>query len=49
MTTFNPGQAKEGVLYPCHSIVIQFYVEEGNKLSIACYNRSHRSFLRKSV
>lgn len=26
MTTFNPSQVHLGVLYPCHSIVIQFYV-----------------------
>jgi dihydrofolate reductase/thymidylate synthase len=28
MTTYNPAVAKQGVLYPCHSIVIQFYVTE---------------------
>jgi dihydrofolate reductase/thymidylate synthase len=28
MTSYNPAQAKEGVLYPCHGISIQFYVEE---------------------
>lgn len=39
MTTFNPQQAKEGVLYPCHSIVIQWYVED-NKLSMSMYQRS---------
>lgn len=39
MTTFNPQQAKEGVLYPCHSIVIQWYVED-NKLSMIMYQRS---------
>ena len=26
MTTYNPEQAGQGVLYPCHSIVIQFYI-----------------------
>lgn len=40
MTSFNPAQAREGVLYPCHSIVIQFYVENGNRLSAAVFNRS---------
>ncbi len=40
MTSFNPSQAKEGVLYPCHGIVIQFYVEDDNKLSCAMYQRS---------
>lgn len=39
MTAYNPNQAKEGVLYPCHSIVIQFYVD-GNYLDLHCYNRS---------
>ncbi|ARF09639.1 thymidylate synthase [Indivirus ILV1] len=40
MTSFNPAQAREGVLYPCHSLVIQFYVENNNKLSASVYNRS---------
>lgn len=45
MTSFNPSTASAGVLYPCHSIVIQFYVEENNKLSAVCYNRSQDFFL----
>lgn len=39
MTTFNPLQVDEGVLYPCHSLMIQFFVEEGH-LDMFCYNRS---------
>ena len=39
MTDYNPVQAKQGVLYPCHSIIIQFYVFE-NYLDLFCYNRS---------
>ena len=39
MTTYNPGQAKQGVLYPCHSIVIQFYCED-YKVSMTMYQRS---------
>jgi thymidylate synthase len=26
MTTYNPAQAFEGVLFPCHSLITQFYV-----------------------
>lgn len=44
MTDFNPLQAEQGVLYPCHSIVIQFYVED-NKLSCNMYQRSNDGFL----
>lgn len=44
MTTYNPIQVKEGVLYPCHSIIIQFFVEDGN-LDMFCYNRSSDLFL----
>ena len=44
MTTFNPSQVNEGVLYPCHSIVIQFYVEN-NRLSCTMYQRSCDLFL----
>ena len=44
MTSFNPIQANEGVLYPCHSIILQFYVE--NKvLSCSMYQRSGDLFL----
>lgn len=39
MTTYNPGQAKDGVLYPCHSIILQFYVD-GDFLDAFVYNRS---------
>lgn len=39
MTTFNPAEAKKGVLYPCHGIVTQFYVRDGNKLDIVTYQR----------
>lgn len=39
MTTYNPSQAEEGVLYPCHSIIIQFYVDD-EYLDMFCYNRS---------
>jgi dihydrofolate reductase/thymidylate synthase len=46
MTTYNPAQAKMGVLYPCHSIVIQFYVNENvsngeRKVSMNLYIRSN--------
>lgn len=44
MTSYNPCQAEEGVLYPCHSIVLQFYVS-GHYLDMSCYNRSQDLFL----
>ena len=43
MTDFNPLQVNQGVLYPCHSIVIQFYVTECDKkyyVSMSMYQRS---------
>lgn len=45
MTDFNPAQADLGVLYPCHSIVTQFYVGPGDTLEMSCYNRSQDLFL----
>lgn len=48
LTTFNPANAQESVLYPCHSIVYQFYVSEENnkyKLNGICYNRSQDTML----
>lgn len=48
MTSYNPSQSKLGVLYPCHGISIQFYVEDINdKLHLDClmHQRSADSFL----
>ena len=48
MTNYNPTQSKCGVLFPCHSIVLQFYVTEmENKkmVSMNMYQRSVDSFL----
>jgi thymidylate synthase len=44
MTTFNPAQAEEGVLYPCHGLTVQFYVEKG-RISLQMYQRSADSVL----
>lgn len=43
ITDFNPLQAGDGVLYPCHSIILQFYVQDGY-LDMFCYNRSSDLF-----
>ena len=45
MTSYNPAQADEGVLYPCHGIVIQFYVEDREFLHLSMYQRSADWFL----
>ena len=45
ITTYDPSTADQGVLRPCHSIIIQFYVEKGHRLSMTCYNRSQDIFL----
>ena len=39
MTDYNPEQAHLGVLFPCHSIIIQFYVQN-EYLDMYCFNRS---------
>jgi thymidylate synthase/dihydrofolate reductase len=44
MTTYNPGQVRYGVLYPCHSVTIQFHVQD-EFLDMFCYNRSSDLFL----
>lgn len=44
MTSFNPLQVNESVLYPCHSLIIQFFVED-EYLDMFCYNRSQDVFL----
>jgi dihydrofolate reductase/thymidylate synthase len=43
LSDYNPLQADEGVLFPCHSIIIQFYVYEDN-LDMFCFNRSSDLF-----
>lgn len=45
MTTYNPMQAKQGVLYPCHSLITQFGVEHNNRISVIMYQRSADMFL----
>jgi len=44
LTDYNPLQADQGVLYPCHSIIIQFYVSN-NYLDMKVFNRSSDCFL----
>lgn len=47
MTTYNPAQSKEGVLYPCHGLTIQFAVAGKNSNELVCsmYQRSADFFL----
>jgi thymidylate synthase len=43
MTTYNPYVAEDGVLYPCHGIVVQFYVnQKEDKYYLSC-NMTQRS------
>ena len=44
MTDYNPLQVDLGVLYPCHSLMIQFFVRE-ERLHISMYQRSADVFL----
>ena len=44
MTNYNPLQVKQGVLYPCHSLILQFFVIDGT-LSVSMYQRSADVFL----
>ena len=44
MTVYNPAQVDEGVLYPCHGLVVQFYVE-ASMISLQMYQRSVDTFL----
>lgn len=44
MTSYNPLQAKCGVLFPCHSLIIQFYCKD-DFIDMFCYNRSQDVFL----
>ena len=44
MTSFNPVQLFEGVLPPCHSVVLQFFVKD-DSLDMFAYSRSADMFL----
>lgn len=43
MTTYNPQQASQGVLFPCHGISIQFNVTEINNEYIVNLSQNQRS------
>ena len=48
MTTYSPSEANKGVLYPCHGLIIQWYVKEKNDINyLSChmYQRSADAFL----
>lgn len=45
ITTYAPQYATQGVLYPCHGIVAQFYVSTSRELSCHVYCRSQDTFL----
>lgn len=48
MTTYHPTDAFRSALFPCHSLIVQFYVEQNqdnNYLSIQMYQRSADVFL----
>jgi dihydrofolate reductase/thymidylate synthase len=45
MTTYNPCQARQGVLYPCHGLTVQFGIENDNLLCCHMYQRSQDTFL----
>jgi dihydrofolate reductase/thymidylate synthase len=44
LTSYNPCQSDKGVLYPCHSVICQFYCDSNNNLDMFCYNRSQDIF-----
>ena len=44
MTSYNPSQTSQRVLAPCHSIVLQFFVDR-QYIDVYCYNRSSDLFL----
>ena len=40
MTTYNPEQVEQGVLYPCHGLQIQFNVSSQKYINLQMYQRS---------
>ncbi len=49
MTTFNPSTTHNACLMGCHSIVLQFYVDQDFRLNLSCYNRSQDYMLGNPI
>ena len=49
MTDFNPAIAHQGVLYPCHSLLMQFYVRDTTILDVKMVQRSGDTLLGDSL
>lgn len=45
MTSYNPSDVHKAVLYPCHGLTIQFYVNDQDELELSMYQRSADLFL----
>jgi dihydrofolate reductase / thymidylate synthase len=45
MTTYSVPDAKKSVLYPCHGLTVQFYVNSDNNIDCQMYQRSADWFL----
>lgn len=45
MTSYDPSIAHQACLFPCHGLMLQFYVDSKNRLNLSCYNRSQDLFL----
>ena len=45
ITTLNPADVDRSVLWPCHGLVVQFFVDTQNGLSCKMYQRSADTFL----
>lgn len=44
MTTYNPAQVNQGCLFPCHSLIVQFYIKEENGI----YYISQQNYIRSN-
>ena len=45
LSSYDPSRANQGPLFPCHSLILQFYVENDNELCVHMYQRSADAFL----
>jgi len=44
MTTYNPAQVNKGCLFPCHSLIVQFYIKEEKGI----YYISQQNYIRSN-
>jgi len=49
IATYDPSRAHLAPLFPCHSLILQFYITNKNELNVMMYQRSADTFLGENM